>query len=90
MIKELLNIYKRNFPFIVREEKTVKNILENKENEIIERRNKQNELIGVSIINKNSILMLCVDKKYRSQGIGTNLLKESEELIKKKDIKKLY
>lgn len=89
MINELIEIYKENFPFIVREEKTVKNILENKENEIIERRNKKGKLIGVSVINKSAILLLCVDKKYRNQGIGTNLLKNSEELIKNKGYKEI-
>ena len=36
MINELIKIFRDNFPFVVREEKTVKSILENKNNKIFE------------------------------------------------------
>jgi len=89
MINELIDIFKINFPFVVREEKTVKDILGNKENKIIEKRNDNNELIGVSVINKNVIYMLCVNKEYRNRGIGTYLLDESEKYIKESGYKKI-
>lgn len=38
-------------------------------------------LIGYSLIHQNSISLLCVDPDYRNQGIGSNLLKLSEEKI---------
>ena len=76
------DIFRRNFPYVSRENKTIKEILENKNNIVIEKRNEQGELIGISIINKNTILMLCVDEQYRNKGLGTILLNESEKIIK--------
>lgn len=81
MYEEYYEIYKRNFPFIIREEKTVFNILKNKDNKVIEKRNEINKLIGLSIINKNTILLLCVDSEYRNKGVGTELLMKSESII---------
>jgi len=76
------DIFRRNFPYVSREDKTINEILENKNNIVIEKRNEQDELMGVSIINKNTILMLCVDEQYRNKGLGTILLNESEKFIK--------
>lgn len=81
-MNKYFEIFKRNFPYVSREDKTVNEILNNEENIIIEKRNDRDEMIGVSIINKNTILMLCVDKEYRNKGIGTYLLNESEKIIK--------
>ncbi len=82
MQNELIALFKRNFPFIIREEETVCRILSNTENIIIEKRNGGNNLIGATVIHKNTILMLCVDKEYRNRGIGSELLKEAEQAIK--------
>ena len=79
-MKEMLEIYHRNFPDNVRNEDIVKKILSNPANYIIEKRN-DDKLIGISIINKNTILMLCVDDEYRHKGIGTKLLNQSEKYI---------
>ena len=79
---ELYEMFRENFPFIVREEKTALNILSNENNIIIDKRDNNGKLIAVSVINQNTILMLCVNKEYRNQGIGTELLKKSEEIIK--------
>ena len=79
-MQELLELYHRNFSNNIRNEETVKDILSNPENHIIERRI-DNKLIGVSIINKNTVLMLCVDEEYRHKGIGTKLLNQSEKYI---------
>ena len=38
---------------------------------ILEKRNKSNKLTGISVINGNTLLLLCVDAGYRNQGIGT-------------------
>lgn len=89
MISELFAIYKRNFPFIVRADKTVYNILGNKNNIIIDKRNDKDELIGISIINENTVLLLCVDKEYRNQGIGSELLGISESVIRDKGYKEV-
>jgi len=82
MTKELVSIFRRNFPFTVREDATVQTILENKENKVLEKRNDKNELIGTAVIHKNTILMLCVDAKYRNRGIGSELLSVAEKFIK--------
>lgn len=82
MLQERLEIFRRNFPYIVRDDETVKQILTHQENQFIERRNENGGLIGLSVVNRNVILMLCVDQAYRQRGIGTELLKQSEKLIR--------
>lgn len=82
MQSELILLFKRNFPLIVREEATVRRILENNENIVVEKRKTQGDLIGAVVVHKNAILMLCVDKEYRKRGIGSELLNEAERMIK--------
>ena len=81
MNNEIYNMYKRNFPYINREEKTLKEIIANENNIIFEKRNSNNELIGCAIVNKKTILLLVVDEKYRNIGIGTELLNKCENKI---------
>lgn len=81
-MNEIIKIFRQEFPYIDREEKTILEILSNKNNHFIERRDDSNKLIAISVINKNTILFFFVDKKYRNKGIGTEILKESETLIK--------
>lgn len=82
MTNELVSLFRRNFPFIVREEGKVRDILENKECHIIEKYNEEKKLIGAVVIHANTILMLCVDKEYRKQGIGSELLSKAEQALK--------
>lgn len=89
MKNELYEIYERNFPFIIRAKKTVLNILNNVDNIIIEHRDEHNALIGVSVINQNTILLLCVDKQHRNKGIGSRLLEASEENIKSRGYERI-
>ncbi|MBQ8549186.1 MAG: GNAT family N-acetyltransferase [Lachnospiraceae bacterium] len=81
MHSELISLFRRNFPFIVREDATVRRILGNKDCKVIEKRNEQNTLIGATVIHNNTILMLCVDKEYRNRGIGSELLSKAEQAI---------
>ncbi len=81
MRDELYEIFRRNFPFIVRAEETVFRILENEDNRTIEKRDEKGNLIGVSVLNKNTLMLLCVDKEYRNRGIGTELLRASESIV---------
>lgn len=74
-------MFKKNFPFIVRNEQEALAIINNPQNKIIEVNDNSGKLIGVSIIHKNTILMLCVNKEYRNRGIGNNLLNDSENYI---------
>lgn len=82
MIQEIYQLFRRTLPFVVREEESVLALLSNKDNKIIEKRNEENQLIGVSVVRNNTILLLCVDKEYRGQGIGSRLLAQSEEAIR--------
>jgi len=81
MIREIYELFRKTLPYVVRDEETVLRILENKDNKIIEERNAEKKLIGVSVIHKNTILLLCVAEEWRNQGIGSRLLKQSEEVI---------
>ncbi|MDE7223915.1 MAG: GNAT family N-acetyltransferase [Acetatifactor sp.] len=82
MEQERIDIFRRNLPFIVRDDGTVRRILSHPDNHFIEKRNEAGELTGLSVINRNVILLLCVDKTYRRQGTGTWLLEQSEELVR--------
>ena len=89
MDEEIFEIYKGNLPFITREKEVVLQILGNKHNIILEKRNKSNKLTGISVINGNTLLLLCVDAGYRNQGIGTGLLEKSEQIVKDNGYKKI-
>ena len=80
-MNEYFEMFKTNFPYISREEKTLKEVISNNDNVYFEKRNDDNKLIGLAIVNKNTILLLVVDKDYRNRGIGTDLLNKCEELI---------
>lgn len=82
MHSEIIGLFRRNFPFIVREDATVRDILENKDCKIIEKRDSRNVLIGAAVVHNNTILMLCVDMEYRNQGIGSDLLIKAEQVIR--------
>lgn len=83
MKDELLALFRRNFPFAVKDDCSAGDILNHEGNVIFAERNAPGELIGASVINGSTILMLCVDKEYRNKGIGTKLLQLSEEAVKK-------
>lgn len=82
MVQELYDLFRRNLPFVVRSEETARNILGHKENKIFEKRNDKEQLIGASVLRGNTIYLLCVDREYRRQGIGSWLLEQSEKAIK--------
>lgn len=81
MNHEIYDMFKRNFPFVHREEQTAVNIINHENNSIFEKRNPNHELIGCAIVHKNTILLLVVDEKYRNIGIGSQLLKKCEGAI---------
>ncbi len=89
-LSEVLEITERNFPFLVRDKESVLRILKQKDNIVTDIRDEQQNLIGVSVINKNTILLLCVDKEYRKKGLGTKLLSESEIIVKNSGYKEIH
>ena len=84
MLNELFELYCRNFSSFRRDENTVRAILDDSENVIIEKRDALGVLVGASVINESTVLMLAVDKSNRGKGIGSFLLEQSEKLIKDK------
>lgn len=81
-------IFKDNFPYVSREENTLLEIINNEDNKFLEEK-ENDKLIGLAIVNKNTILLLIVDKDYRNKGIGTKLLNKCEELIRKNGFDKV-
>lgn len=81
-MNEIIKMFRKGFPYINRDEQTILKILNNKNNTFIEKRDEQNKLIAVSVINKNTILFFYVDEMHRNNGIGSDLLVQSEKLIK--------
>lgn len=81
-MEKIIKMFRKGFPYIDREEATLKKILENQDNIIIEKNNIDGETIAVSVINKNTILFFYVEEGYRGKGIGTSLLIMSEDVIK--------
>ena len=79
---ELFEIFKKNFPFVIREERKVLDILGNPENRIFEKRNADGALIGACVVHKNTVYMLCVDREYRGRGIGSELLRQAETIVR--------
>lgn len=88
-MNEIYEIFKRNFPYISRKEKTLLEIINNENNYIIKKKNDKDELIGCAIVNRNTIILLVIDKEYRNQGIGTELLNKCEEYIKENNYEKI-
>lgn len=85
---EHYKIFKRNLPYIVRSKEKALEIIANKDNKFIDIKD-NNKLVATSIINKNTILLLCVDEGCRNKGLGTKLLNESEKYIKNHDYKEV-
>ena len=82
-MNEILKIFKENFPYVSREEDDLMRVLGNEGNIVLTRRTPDGKLMGCAVVNKNTILLLVVDKGYRGQGIGDWLLRECEAIVRK-------
>lgn len=80
-MKKYYKMFKELFPYINREEGKHFEIICNENNEFFEEKTEDGKLVGFAIVNKNTILLLIVDKSYRNQGIGTKLLDKCEQSI---------
>lgn len=80
-MNEILKMFKENFPYVSREEDDLMKVLGNEVNVVLTRRTPDGRLMGCAVVNKNTILLLVVDKGYRGQGIGDGLLRECEAII---------
>ena len=88
-MKKYLKFIKGIFLLLQEKKKIVLQILSNTYNIILEKREKSGKLTGISVINRNTLLLLCVDAGYRNQGIGTGLLEKSEQIVKNNGYKKI-
>ena len=80
MINEICTLFRETLPDIRRNEEKVLEILADKNNHIITfTQNRQ--ISGVSVINQNTIYLLCVAEHAQNKGIGTFLLEQSEKHI---------
>ena len=79
----MLNIYNRAFPSLQTDEGTFSERLMIDSGSVIFEHREEGILTGYSVVNDDGILLLCVDDNFRRKGIGTELLKISENHIKK-------
>ena len=90
MTKEIYELFRKTLPYVIRDEGTVLRILGNPENTTIAERNPENQLVGVSVIHKNTILLLCVEDAYRSQGIGPGFWNSLSKQLKTQAMMRLW
>lgn len=83
MQEELYELFRRNFPYVTRGEKTVRKLLDDPGNTIFEKRNGKGKLIGASVANGSTVYLLCVDREYRNRGLGSTLLRETEDHLRR-------
>ena len=81
MVKKLYLLYKECFPGVIREEQKVKMILSFPENHVIVKE-ENGEPAAAAVINRNTVLMLCVRPTFRGKGVGSALLAEAEAYVK--------
>jgi len=84
LTEALYALFKRNFPFAMREEETALRILSDPENRIFIHKDASGTIVGAAVVHKNNVLLLCVDEPLRHRGIGSELLKEAERHVKNK------
>lgn len=82
MCNDLFELYSRCFYGIVREDDKVRNILNMQGNTVLTRK-VYGKLAAASVVNGNVVLMLCVLPEFRNRGIGSELLSETEELVRR-------
>lgn len=80
-IDEYTAMFRRNLPFIVRSDQEIHQILQEPTLTFLEKRDESQRLIGLSVLHKNTIYLLCVEREYRCLGLGSSLLRASEAHI---------
>lgn len=81
MTDKLWELYSACFPGNIRPEKTVRGLLGRPDNACLAEMEGE-KLLAASVINGNTVLMLCVLPEYRRRGIGSRLLKKSEDFVR--------
>lgn len=80
-VEALTVLFRRNFPFVVRDDDFVREFFADPKKRVIERR-EGGALVGASVVGRSTIYMLCVDEAWRGRGIGSALLAESEAVVR--------
>ena len=80
--QELIALFRACLPFVVRSDADIASAARHADSRVLTRRSGDGELIGAAIVNRETILMLCVAEPWRRQGIGSGLLQEAETLIR--------
>lgn len=81
-VDELYSLFRRCLPGAVRAEDTARAILADEQNTVLERRDAEGALVAASVMHGDVIYMLCVDEHMRGRGIGSELLAESENVMR--------
>jgi len=71
LTEEIYGLFRCALPYVIREDEVIFSILKNQDNTIIEKRNEEKKLIGVSVVHKNAIMLLAW---HRSTGNGVLVL----------------
>ena len=79
-VRELAELFRRNFGWAVRSDEAVEAALGHPANVVLEWR-ERGRLMGAAVMRRNTVLMLCVDERARRQGIGSALLARCEALL---------
>lgn len=80
-MKDYYELYRRCFPGFPTTPENFDRLLRPDLAHIVERR-EDGRLIGCAFVHNGSIPMLCVEEAYRGQGVGSQLLAESEEYLR--------
>ena len=80
-VRELAELFRRNFGWAVRSDEAVEAALGHPANVVLEWR-ERGRLMGAAVMRRNTVLMLCVDERARRQGIGSALLARCEALLR--------
>ncbi len=82
--EELYDLFRRNFPYVLRREQTAKSVLSHPENKVFESRREDGSLNGACVLHKDTVYLLCVDEDSRRRGIGNDLLEQAETFLREK------
>ena len=82
MTEELYALFRRNFPYVLRNADTVRELLSRKENTVFAYRDDAGALRGACVCAGSTVYLLCVDEPYRRKGIGGKLLAKAEGAIR--------
>lgn len=80
-VRELAELFRRNFGWAVRSDEAVEAALGHPANVVLEWR-ERGRMMGAAVMRRNTVLMLCVDERARRQGIGSALLARCEALLR--------